>query len=69
MSIKDATLKYFFQSTKMTFNLLKYYFRRMNEITVVGNIKIHYGFAKTFDSFIPYEYIHNKNDDLKEEGQ
>lgn len=53
----------------MTFNLLKYYFRRMNEITVVGNIKIHYGFAKTFDSFIPYEYIHNKNDDLKEEGQ
>ena len=69
LSIKDATLKYFFQSTKIVFNILKYYFRNMNEISVAGDLKIHYGLAKTFDSFIPYEYIHNNKDDLKEKGQ
>lgn len=62
-------MEYFFQSTKIVFNILKYYFRNMNAITVAGDLKIHYGFAKTFDSFIPYEYIHNKCNDLKEEGQ
>ena len=41
----------------------------MNEVSVVGGIKVHYGFAKTLDSFVPYEYIHNKKDDLKDEGQ
>jgi hypothetical protein len=41
----------------------------MNQITVAGDIKIHYGFAKTLDSFVPYDPFPNKKDDLKSNDQ
>lgn len=38
----------------------------MSEILVAGDIRIHYGFAKTLESFVPYDPFPDQKDDLKQ---
>jgi hypothetical protein len=41
----------------------------MNQITVAGDIKRHYGLAKTMDGFSPYDLFPRKKNDLKSDNQ